>query len=153
MTWKLIAALVVALASVSGAEAQNPGAQRSGDVAKALMNLENRWVEALVKADTTKLDAILADTYVDTNEEGQQADKRGVLAVLKAGDLKLASIKLSDMHVHPYGNSAIVTGMAKQTGAFKGESIAPRIVFTDTFVLLSGKWRVVASHRSAVHGP
>ena len=153
MTWKLIVVLVVALASVSAAEAQNTGAQRPGEVAKALMNLENRWVEALVKADTTTLDAILADTYVDTDEEGHQTDKRGVLAVLKAGDLKLASIRLSHMHVHPYGNSAIVTGMAKQTGAFKGESIAPRLVFTDTFVFRNGKWRAVASHRSAVPSP
>jgi len=152
MTRKLVVVVVVALASLSGAKAQNnTGTQRTRDAAQALVDLENRWVEALVKADTTKLDAILVDTFVDTDEEGNQTDKRGVLAALKSGDLKMASIELSDMHVHAYGNSAVVTGTAAQSGAFRGQSLVPRIVFTDTFVLQNGKWRAVASHRSAVH--
>ncbi len=151
MPRQLIVVLVVALASLNGAGAQNnPAARRPGDVSHALIDLENRWVEALVKADVTKLDAILADTFVDTDEEGNQTDKRGVLAALKSGDLKMDSVELSDMHVRAYGNSAVVTGAAAQTGAFGGQSLVPRIVFTDTFVLRNGKWRAVASHRSAV---
>jgi ketosteroid isomerase-like protein len=152
MPRKLIVVLAVALASLSGAEAQSHRAtQRPGDVSPALLDLENRWVEALVKADITKLNAILADGFVDTDEEGNQTDKPGVLAALKSGDLKMASIKLSDMQVHAYGNLAVVTGAAEQTGAFGGQSLVPRIVFTDTFVLRNGNWKAVASHRSAVH--
>jgi hypothetical protein len=152
MNRKLIIVLVMALATLGGAGAQNhAGTPRDADVSQVLLDLENRWVEALVKADTSKLDAILINTFVDTDEEGNQTDKRGVLAALQSGDLKMASTKLSDMRVHAYGNSAVVTGMAAQTGALRGQSLAPRIVFTDTFVLQNGKWRVVASHRSAVH--
>src|ERR1700680_348034 len=151
---KLIVVWVLALASLGGVEAQNhPAAHRPGDGSQALVDLENRWVEALVKADISKLDAILADTFVDTDEEGNQTDKRGVLAALTSGDLKMVSITLSDMHVHAYGDSAVVTGAAAQGGAFAGQSLVPRIVFTDTFVLRNGKWRAVASHRSAVQRP
>jgi hypothetical protein len=150
MTRKLIVVLLLTLASQSGAEAQKRTGTPPGDVSQALLDLENRWVEALVKGDTTKLDEILVNTFVDTDEEGKQTDKRGVLAALKSGDLKMASIKLSDMRVHAYGNSAVVTGTASQAGTFSGHSLMPRIVFTDTFVVQNGKWRVVASHRSAV---
>lgn len=57
MTRQLIIALTVAFVSVPGARAQ------SGHVAKVLIALENVWVEALVQADTAKLEAIFLDTY------------------------------------------------------------------------------------------
>lgn len=66
--------------------------------AELLKGLENKWVAALMKSDAT-LDSILSDTYVDTDEHGQRTDKQGVLSVLKSGDLKFESIKLSDMQV------------------------------------------------------
>jgi hypothetical protein len=142
MTQRLIIVLIAVFVSVIAAQAQ------SGDAAKVLVDLENAWVDALVKADTAKLDAILVDTYVDTDEDGHQSDKRGTLAEVKSPDLKFKSIKLSSMKVYVYGNAAVVTGMAAQDGTFKGRPIEPNIVFTDTFVLQDGTWKAVASHRT-----
>jgi ketosteroid isomerase-like protein len=142
MTRQLIIALTVAFVSVPGAQAQ------SGHVAKVLIALENVWVEALVQADTAKLEAILVDTYVDTDEGGHQSDKSGTLAVLKSGDLKFKTIKLSNMKVYTYGDAAIVTGLAALDGTFKGDPVEPNIVFTDTFVLQKGMWKAAASHRT-----
>jgi uncharacterized protein DUF4440 len=152
MTRKLIVLLAVGFATLSGSVAQNHAEmQQPRDVSQALQDLEHRWVEALVKADTRKLDAILGNRYVDTDEEGNRTDKRRVLGALDSGDLKMTAIILSGMQVHTYGDSAVVTGGALQTGTFRGQPLVPRIVFTDTFVLEKGNWRAVASHRSAVH--
>jgi ketosteroid isomerase-like protein len=95
------------------------------------------------------LDSIFADTYVDTDEHSQRSDKQGVLSVLKSGELKLEFIKLSDMQVHVYGDAAVVIGSSAQAGNFKGQALAPKVIFTDTFIKRNGKWRAVASHRSA----
>ena len=122
----------------------------SGDAAQPLLDLQHRWVEALVKADTAALDAILVDSYVDTDESGSRFEKAGILAALKSGDLKLTSITLLETRVHRYGNSAVLTGASEQTGAFQGQPIAPKILFTATLVLRNGKWRAVAAHRTAV---
>jgi ketosteroid isomerase-like protein len=103
-----------------------------------------------VKSDTAAIDSIFADTHVDTNEQGQRSNKQAVLAVLKSGDLKLKSIKLSDLRVYAYGNAAVVTGSAEQIGDFKGQPLPAKLIFTDTFVRQNGKWRAVASHRSAI---
>ena len=67
-----------------------------------MLDLQHRWVEALVKADTAALDAILVESYVDTDEGGSRLGKAGVLAALKSGDLKLASITLLETQVHRY---------------------------------------------------
>ncbi len=133
------------------ASAQTPSkdtSQLTSASAKVLVDLEQRWVEALEKGDTTALDSILDDTYVDTDEMGHRSDKKELIAVLKSGDLKMSSIKLSGMQVHEYGTAAVVTGRAMQSGNFKGRVLTNAIVFTDTFVRQKSKWRAVASHRS-----
>jgi len=120
----------------------------AADVSKTLTDLEQAWVAALVKGDAKALDGMLAPTYVDGDEAGGQHNKADLLAVLKSGDLKCASITLSDMQVHPYGSAAVVTGGAAQSCTFKGQTLAPKIVFADTFVMQHGKWLAVASQRT-----
>ena len=123
---------------------------RSENAVQPILDVQHRWVEALITADTAALDAILVDSYVDTDESGCRLDKAGVLAALKSGDLKLASITLLETHVHRYGDSAVLTGASEQTGVFQGRPIAPKILFTATLVFQNGQWRAVAAHRTAV---
>jgi len=126
--------------SVSGTEATT----------QALISLEKQWVDALMKSDAASLDSIFVETYVDTDEHSHRSDKQGVLSVLKSGELQIASITLSEMKVYDYGDAAVVIGRASQVGNFKTQPLTASIVFTDTFIRQNGKWRAVASHRSAV---
>jgi hypothetical protein len=123
---------------------------RSERAVQPIMEFQQRWVEALLKADTATLDMILVDSYVDTDESGVRSNKPGILAALKSGDLKLASITLLETDVHLYGDSAVITGVSAQTGTFQGQPIAPKILFTATLVVQDGEWRAVAAHRTAV---
>jgi len=145
MTGKLMAVLGGMLMLVCGARAQ-------GSPEAELVDVENHWVAGLATADLVMLDMILADRYVDTDEWGHQGKKADVLAALKSGDLKIASIKLSAMHVYAYGDFAVVTGAATQTGTYKGQPLKSRVVFTDSFIQQNGGWHAVASHRTAVAG-
>ena len=114
-----------------------------------LLDAEQKWVDALMNGDPAALGTMLSAQYVDTDEDGHQTDKKGVIAAFKSGDLKIASIKLSDMKVSLYGDFAVVTGAAAQSGTFQGHPLTPKIVFTDTFEFQGGRWMPVASHRSA----
>jgi ketosteroid isomerase-like protein len=143
--------LLLATLFLAPARAQKkPRADRASVDAQALIELERKWISALMKADTATLEEILGDGYVDTDEHSNRSDKQGVLSVLKSGELKIESIKLSEMKVYVYGDTAVVIGSSAQAGNFKGQEIASRIMFTDTFIKRKGKWKVVASHRSAV---
>ena len=146
---RTIAFLLLAVAVVAVAQAQKERAGQGSDAAtQAIINVENSWVDALVKADLAALESILADTYVDTDEHSRRGGKQDVFSFLKSGDLKLDSIKLSDMQVQIYGDAAVVVGSSTQAGSFLGGPVAEKIIFTDTFVKQNGKWRAVASHRS-----
>jgi ketosteroid isomerase-like protein len=146
-----IAVLLLALAFLTPAQApKSRPVQRTGATMQALIDLENKWVDALAKSDAAALDSIFVRTYVDTDEHSQRSDKQAVLSALKSGDLHIASIKLSDMQVHLYGDAAVVIGAAAQVGNFKGQPLTAKIIFTDTFIKHNGEWKAVASHRSAV---
>lgn len=123
------------------------------NTAQVLMGLEQRWAEALQRADAPTLETILGATYVDTDEMGHQTDKKGVIADLTSGNLKVNSIKLSDMQVRDSGSTATVTGRAMQDSSFKGQPLADSIVFTDTFHKENGAWKAVASQRTGTHNP
>jgi len=148
MTPKQVAILGMLLVCLYGAWAQHS----SSTSESALLDIENRWVAALMKADLSSLNTLFADSYVDTDEGGHRSDKSAVLAVLKSGDLKITSIKLSNMRVYQYGDFAVVTGTAAQDGTFQGQLLKPIIVFTDSFILRNGKWQAVASQRTATSG-
>jgi hypothetical protein len=144
-----IALLLLAMGVLTTAQTQKKQPVQGTDATvEAVLGIENKWVEALVKTDTASLDSIFADTFVDTDEHSHRSDKQGVLSVLKSGDLKMESIKLSDMRVQVYGDAAVVIGGAAQVGNFKGLALAPKIIFTDTLIKRNGKWIAVASHRS-----
>ncbi len=115
---------------------------------KALTALEQKWVAALTKRDVATLDSVLDATYFDTDERGQRSGKQQVLDAIRSGDIKLQSIKLSDMRIHDYGNAAVVNGLAEQVEVVKGKPVRSYIVFTDTFVRQKDVWKAVASHRS-----
>jgi opacity protein-like surface antigen len=123
------------------------------DTAQVLMGLEQQWAEALQKADVRVLETILGATYVDTDEMGFQTDKHGVISDLTSGNLKVNSMKLSDMQVRDSGSTATVTGRAVQDSSFKGQPLADSIIFTDTFHKENGTWKAVASQRTGAHKP
>jgi Domain of unknown function (DUF4440) len=125
-------------------------AGKSGSAVQPILEVQRRWVEALIRADTASLDAILEDTYVDTDESGSRLDKPAILAALKSGDLKLDSIMLLETEVYRYGDSAVLIGASAQSGIFQGTPIAPKILFTATLILRNRKWTAVAAHRTVV---
>jgi hypothetical protein len=120
-----------------------------GGAAGVLMALEEKWVAALQRSDIKTLSALFAQTFVDTDETGHRSDKAEVLRVLKSGELKLRKLQLSDMKAYVYGEAAVVTGASAQDGEFQGQQLAPKIVFTDTFVRDGDAWKAVASQRTA----
>ena len=57
---------------------------------------------------------------------------------------------LSDMKVHVYGDTAVVTGVNTTNWTADGKQVVGPIRFTDVFVKREGRWQVVASHGSKV---
>jgi hypothetical protein len=67
--------LVVVVAGVSRAQKDRAAGQAGDAATQGVIDVENNWVDALVKADMTALDSIFADSYVDTDEHSHRGGK------------------------------------------------------------------------------
>lgn len=131
--WKLS---LPALACLSCASAAGPA---------PFVELEHRWVEASQAHDTSALDRLLDDGFVDTTFRGGVRTKRDVLDGPPAGG-PYRSIRLDELRVRRYGGTAIVTGVNVLQGPAAGD--VARVRFTDVFVERRGGWRAVSAQET-----
>lgn len=124
--------------------------QASVEAAAAIVRLENSWADAQKAGDAAKVAPLLAESFVNTDVDGNVSGKPQLLANLKGG--KWEHNAISDVKVTVYGDTAIATGAWAGKGVDgDGTRIDRRERWTDTWVKMSdGTWQCVASQQSAV---
>jgi len=126
------------------------GAQGQSSVERDIVKLENDWGTAWQKKDAAFLQKLFADEYLSTDNEGATYTKAQDLANVAALGTSVTSFALSDMKVHVYGDTAIVTGLNTTKQTLKGKDTSGAYRFTDVFVKRDGRWQVVATQGSLV---
>jgi ketosteroid isomerase-like protein len=142
--WCLLALLSLGSTSLSQAQ------QASSATEKAVLALENQWMQSQKTNNSDLLAPLLADKFVETNSTGKVSNKTESLAVAKA--TKYSSVEYSDMKVTVFGDTAIATGSFKGQGTDEtGKPFTTHSRWTDTWVEMpDGKWQCVASHSSNI---
>ncbi len=120
-------------------------AQANGsDANQKLMDMEHQWATAAKNGDWNSVSKMLSDNYVSTTATGKKMTKQESIEDMKS--TKLDSGDVSDMQVHTFGNTAVVTGKFQGTGKDKnGKPLNINEAWTDTWVNQNGKWVCVAS--------
>jgi Domain of unknown function (DUF4440) len=109
-----------------------------------LVHLEHRWLAAAMQRDTSVLDEILADDFIDVNSRGEVRDKADHLRSTSAPAHTRQT--LGELKVRIYGPAAVVTGL--NTIAAPDGSFTARVRFTDVFVKRDGRWRAVSAQET-----
>jgi len=110
--------------------------------------MENAWNQAELHNDAKAVQLLLAEDFVMTTAEGVLYNKAQIVASVRDQSYRPEVLQSTDMVVHPHGNSAIVTGVYYEKGTDKGKPWERRGRFTDTWILLDGRWQCAASHFS-----
>jgi ketosteroid isomerase-like protein len=129
------------LASATVLQAQ----QTTGAAEKAIIELENQWLQSQKTNNPDLLAPLLADKFVSTDHDGKVTNKAQTLADAKAS--KCVSADDENMQVTVFGDTAIATGLfiGKRTNE-KGKPFDVRVRWTDTWVKMpNGKWQCVAT--------
>ena len=124
------AILLMALAATYLAPRARADDKRQGTDGQAVESVEkaNRSLtEAILKGDAKDFDRLTNDDYVLTSATGRFLDKKKCLEALKSGVLTFDKFDDSDVMVHMYGDTAVVTGKADIKGKSKDR------VFDDEF--------------------
>jgi ketosteroid isomerase-like protein len=113
-----------------------------------VITMENLWNRAELNNDASAVRLLLADDFVMTVAEGTLYNKAQVVASVADKSYRPEALQSSNMVVHSYGNTAVVTGAYYEKGVDKGKPWERRGRFTDTWMNLDGRWQCIASHFS-----
>jgi len=115
-----------------------------------LLRIEHRWVQALQEHDTDFLSALLADGFLDSTFRGGTRTREDVLTSPRV-EPRYHSIRLDDLKVRFFGQTAIVTGV-NVLESVDDPASQVQIRFTDVFVQQAGRWRAVAAQETVRAG-
>lgn len=131
--------------------AASPASAAPGDEAK-LKAIEVAWGKAMVKADISALERIMAPEYVFQGG-GPKPQTRGQMnADLKSGKQKLESYTVRDLRVRVMGNMAYVMGYDDEKSSYDGKDTSGTYGFMDVFQRRNGRWVALATQGGKVAG-
>jgi ketosteroid isomerase-like protein len=121
----------------------------AGSPEKAVADLEQQWAEAQKAGNASVVAPMLAETFINTDADGETYGKAKLLANLKGGTWEINGI--SNVKVTVYGDTAVASGAWTGKGVDgDGTHIDRSERWTDTWVRApQGKWQCVASQQTA----
>jgi ketosteroid isomerase-like protein len=120
--------------------------QQQSESASKILALEDKWNEAYKQGDVATMNSVLADDFIITVEDGTTFSKAGYIAHCGDTDNRVLISEMSDLKVRMHGNTAIVTGAYHEKGTSKGRPYEYHDRLTDVWMMIDGRWRVIASH-------
>jgi ketosteroid isomerase-like protein len=122
---------------------------------QAVLAAQRQWIDSYNHRDEKTLAAIEADDFSITFGDGRVQKKPDQLTLLRKvfphGAEYEIVVEASEVRV--YGGAAVVSGVVNERGKLPNEQgvdrpFSQRSRYTDTWIWLNGRWRVVASHLS-----
>jgi ketosteroid isomerase-like protein len=113
-----------------------------------LLVMEHLWNEAQVNRDAGVLEAMIGDSFINTEYDGEVSDKNKFLADIKDPQFKPTSLTIQDVKVTMYADAAVIVGSYRAKGTYQGKPYEHLGRFTDTWVYAQGRWQCAASHTS-----
>jgi uncharacterized protein (TIGR02246 family) len=115
----------------------------SAQVEDSVRALEASRREALLAGDTVALSKLLAADFMEISRLGTVRTRVDNIRDIATGTLHLTSIKYDSLNVRVYGDVAVLTGIADNTGTMRGFPFSGKIRYTRVFVRRDGKWQAV----------
>jgi ketosteroid isomerase-like protein len=120
----------------------------------AVLDAEQAFFDALLTADATALNSILAEdfTIIDVMT-GSEILRTVFVDAVTSGLVKFKSIDRLEANVRFYGSVAIVTGRTEMGGALQGQPFGAASRYTHVFFKDNGRWKMVAAQGTPISNP
>ena len=112
---------------------------------KQIAQLEDTWIQAVIKRDARAFDRLLAPSFVYT-EDDRVYSRAELIKEMTAGTDTVRSGRNEDLTVRVYANTAVATGWLVLAGRGAKGAFERRYRYTDTWQKSGNTWRVIAAH-------
>jgi len=144
----LLLTIATATALGSSRVAAQSVTQTSAEEAVRAAELARR--EALLHADTAALSRMTAAEFYEVSRFGVVRTRSTNLQEVASGALRLLTINYDSITVHTYGDVAVLTAVADNTGEYRGMPFSGRIRYTRVFVHRDGRWQAVVMQQTPI---
>jgi ketosteroid isomerase-like protein len=114
---------------------------------KMLQKLNQDWLNAIVKKDSSTLGKILGDDFIMVNPGGKKLTRKDNLALISAQGIIFSSIVIDSVSVRIFGGD---TGIVScwTTFAYKadGKEMTGKNCYQDIYIRRKNKWQAVSAH-------
>jgi ketosteroid isomerase-like protein len=117
---------------------------------KELIKVEHDWNAAIMKHDVESLEALYAAEYHATDATGRTYNKTEGIQADVSPSTMVRSALLTDLKVHIYGETGVVTGINSIRATSDGKDVGGEYRFTDVFVKRDGRWQCVATQGTKI---
>ncbi len=144
------------------------GQERVTKTEELVREMEGKLTATLLQGDSASVDGILADDYIEINDQGLVRYKPDVMATVRARASAPRSksvgpeVTIDETNLRTYGDTVVLVGrtttryqfMDYQTSPDTTQSAAPintdQERFMKVFSKRDGRWQLVASTRTAI---
>ena len=144
---RVLCCLVATVGAVATPVAQGPAVESDQQI---LVELERGWNEAFYRKDVSFIEALLADEFVATYDDGSRGDKARELQLTTEFNQRVESAIQDEFVVKVFGDAAVVWFTLRLVGIRQGERAEVTLRYTDVWVLRDGHWLCVSSHSTQV---
>jgi ketosteroid isomerase-like protein len=114
---------------------------------QTVLNLEQRWEDALTKSDTGALAELYDDTLIYTHSSGRVDTKSTYINAINSGATRYESMKRDDIKVSVYDRTAVVTCHWDVHILAQGNKVDLNARYLHVYVKQKDAWKLVA-HQS-----
>ena len=145
-----IALLAMVVPSFLSAQGDEKAMQSAGGTEQEIRSVITQVREAQLKGDAAALDRFLADDYVFTNPLGEVMTKAQTVSDYRSGAIKFQSMKMDEVRVRLFGDTAVATGHLNLKGQRRGRDISGQYRATWVLVKNQGRWQPVAGQSTRI---
>ncbi len=134
---------MIATAAAARAAAPHDRTAEGADVAREIERLEQQLITAIEAKDFATYQNLVAEDYVAVGAAGEQTRTQAMEAY-RSGALSLPGLKIGDIKVHVYGDTAMISARTLGDRVENGKTVPNRVRYMRIWMKRQGRWRAVA---------
>lgn len=147
------AVMIVGSLYIPAFSQDRPITPAEAEAAKGVLETVSRWGDAVKDGNTKMLDILFRDDLVITTFDGRVRGKAEELDIINPSEnARTTAVANENLVVRIYGNTAIVTGLAKMEFLSNGKPSKTAFRYTAVFVKEDKGWQLAALHTARPQG-
>ena len=106
--------------------------------------IDAQRMTAMSQGDIGTLNALIADELVYTHSSARLDTKQSLIENMQSGKTRYTAVVPSDVKAQDYGDTVVLTGVARISVNSGGNAMNFGVRFTDVWVNKGGNWQMVA---------